>query len=117
MKRPMHTSLIVVDDFMNNADELRAAGLRLTYPDLKGPFPGRNSQERVPVAGLADTVSRLTGEKLRPIDPPHSHAKFRISLAGERGAGRIHTDPGYWSGILYMSRPEDCRGGTEFFRH
>ena len=26
-------------------------------------------------------------------------------------------DPSHWSGILYLSEPEDCQGGTEFFRH
>ena len=30
---------------------------------------------------------------------------------------RIHIDQSHWSGILYLSRPEDCQGGTEFFRH
>ena len=29
----------------------------------------------------------------------------------------MHMDGGYWSGILYLSKPEDCRGGTDFFRH
>ena len=37
----MHTSLIVVDDFLGPQDawSLREAALRLTYPDLRGPFP------------------------------------------------------------------------------
>ncbi|HEX9955336.1 MAG TPA: DUF6445 family protein [Allosphingosinicella sp.] len=73
--------------------------------------------QRIAIEGLAETVSGLTGERLKPLDPPRSHAKMRISLAGDRGTGRVHIDPGYWSGILYLSRPEDCRGGTEFFRH
>lgn len=29
----------------------------------------------------------------------------------------MHIDPSHWSGILYLSRAEDCTGGTEFFRH
>lgn len=29
----------------------------------------------------------------------------------------MHVDRSHWSGILYLSLPEDCRGGTEFFRH
>src|SRR3546814_13932407 len=45
------------------------------------------------------------------------HAKFRLTLASDLGRAGVHVDPGYWSGILYLSRPEDCRGGTEFFRH
>ena len=44
----MPPSLIVVDDFLERANELREAGLRLTYPDnRKASFPGRNSQEGV----------------------------------------------------------------------
>ena len=113
----MHVSLIVVDDFLDNAAGLREAALKLEYPEQEGPFPGRNSLQRIPIEGLTETVSDLTGERLRPLDPPQSHAKFRISLAGEKGSGRVHIDPGYWSGILYLSREGDCRGGTEFFRH
>lgn len=113
----MHLSIMVIDDFLDNAAELRQAALRLTYPDLPGPFPGRNSLERLSIEGLTEAVSDLTGERLRPLDPPQSHCKCRISLAGDDRRGRVHTDPGYWSGILYLSRPEDCRGGTEFFRH
>ena len=38
----MHSSLLVVDDFVDNAEGLRQAALRLTYPEQKGAFPGRN---------------------------------------------------------------------------
>ena len=63
-------------------------------------------------------ISHLVGEQLRPIEPLESHGKFRITRAGDVGRGRVHIDgPVEWSGIFYLSRPEDCRGGTEFFRH
>lgn len=113
----MPTSLIVVDDFLERPEAFRESALRLTYPDLQGAFPGRNSLERLELPGLAQYVSRLTGESLAPLDPPGSHAKCRITLANDVGLGRVHVDPGYWSGILYLSRAEDCRGGTDFFRH
>ncbi len=113
----MTTSLIVVDDFLTTADAVRAGALKLTYPDLQGAFPGRNSLERIEMGGLAAHVSQLTGERLQPMSPPGSHAKCRITLASDTGRGKVHVDPGYWSGILYLSRPEDCRGGTDFFRH
>lgn len=116
----MPTSLIVVDDFLSTQDawSLRDAGLGLTYPDLQGAFPGRNSQERIQIPGLVQAISHLVGEQLRPIEPLHSHGKFRITRAGDVGRGRVHIDgPVEWSGILYLSRPEDCRGGTEFFKH
>lgn len=113
----MPTSLIVVDDFLPDAEAFRAAALQLDYPQLEGAFPGRNSLQRLEIAGLAEHVSGLTGERLRPMSPPGSHGKFRITLGSDTGRGRVHVDPGYWSGILYLSRAGDCRGGTDFFRH
>ncbi|MCD9030450.1 DUF6445 family protein [Luteimonas sp. Y-2-2-4F] len=116
----MPTSLVVVDDFLapGDAQTLRDAGLRLTYPPQQGAFPGRNSVERLNIPRLDEAVSRIVGEPLRAIDPPQSHCKFRITLGHDVGRARVHIDQGaHWSGILYLSRPEDCRGGTEFFRH
>jgi hypothetical protein len=113
----MHSSLLVVDDFLDNAEGLRAAALRLTYPAQQGAFPGRNSLERINIEGLADEVSNLVGEPLKPIDPLESHAKCRITLAADIGRAKVHIDHSHWSGILYLSRPEDSKGGTDFFRH
>ena len=115
----MPTSLIIVDDFLSPRDalQLREVGLRLTYPEQQGAFPGRNSLERIEMDGLDQRVSELVGERVRPVSPLQSHAKFRMTLAADVGRAKVHIDQAYWSGILYLSRPEDCRGGTEFFRH
>ena len=113
----MPTSLIVVDDFLDDALSAREAALRLTYPDLQGVYPGRNSVERLTIPGLDQAVSHLVGEPVRAVNPLQSHGKCRMTLARDVGTMRVHIDPAYWSGILYLSRPQDCRGGTEFFRH
>lgn len=113
----MATSLMIVDDFLDNAVPLREAALRLTYPEQSGAFAGRNSLERLAIDGMEQECSRLVGEPLRAIEPRQSHAKCRITLAGDAGRAAVHIDKAHWSGILYLSRPEDCRGGTEFFRH
>lgn len=113
----MPTSMIIVDDFLDNAQALREASLRLTYPPQEGMFPGRNSVERIDIEGLAQQISRLVGEPLEAMPPPQAHAKSRITLAADRGKAKVHVDAAHWSGILYLSRPQDCQGGTEFFRH
>ena len=113
----MTTSMIIVDDFLDNAQALREASLRLTYPSQEGMFPGRNSVERINIEGLAQQISRLVGEPLEAMPPPQSHAKSRITLATDQGKAKVHVDAAHWSGILYLSRPQDCQGGTEFFRH
>lgn len=113
----MPTSLIVVDDFLDDPHALRNAALRLSYPAVKATYPGRNSVERINLEGLNNEVSRLVGEPLAPMVHDQAHGKCRLALASDVGAAKVHVDASHWSGILYLSRPEDCRGGTEFFRH
>jgi hypothetical protein len=113
----MPTSLIVVDDFLDDPHSLRDAALRLDYPEATRPYPGRNSVQRINLEGLDKEVSRLVGEPLVAMTQGQAHGKCRIALASDVGAFKVHTDGSHWSGILYLSRPEDCRGGTDFFRH
>ena len=113
----MPTSFIVVDDFLDNADALRRAALKLSYPPQRGMFPGRNSIERIAIGGLDERISALVGEPLRGLAPGQAHGKSRITLANDQGLARVHVDAAHWSGILYLSRPEHSQGGTEFFKH
>lgn len=113
----MPTSLIIVDDFLDNIDMLREAALRMEYPPQRGPYPGRNSSQRINLEGLTEQISRLVGESLRPLIPREAHGRCRITLADDPRGANVHADRAHWSGILYLSRPEDCRGGTEFYRH
>jgi hypothetical protein len=113
----MLTTLMIVDDFLDNAEILREHALRLTYPEQQGPFPGRNSLERINLDGLNEAVSALVGEPLAPVSPLQSHGKCRLTLAGDKGKAKVHIDESHWSGILYLSRDQDSVGGTDFFRH
>lgn len=114
----MPTSLIVADDFLDKPMQLREAALKLDYPeDSDSAYPGRNSTQRINVNGLTEQVGRMVGESLVPLAPQEAHGRFRITLAGDRGQAGVHIDRAHWSGILYLSRDGDCRGGTEFFRH
>ena len=113
----MPTSIMILDDFLNEPYELRNAALSLNYLEEPGNFPGRNSDKRIAINGMDGEISNLVGEPLRGMTAPHAHAKCRISLAKDKAKAKVHVDPSHWSGILYLSRPEDCRGGTEFFRN
>ncbi len=74
----MPTSLIVVDDFLDDPYILRDAALHLTYPEVKATYPGRNSEERIDLEGLNNEVSRLVGEPLVPMVDNQAHGKCRI---------------------------------------
>ncbi len=114
----MPVSLMVIDDFLSNVDAMRDALLKVDYPEVnvvKG-YPGRNSANRITIPGIEQEISRLVQERLAPKEGA-GHAKSRLTLEGEVGAADIHVDDCYWSGILYLNRPKDCQGGTDFFRH
>ncbi|MEP3049953.1 MAG: DUF6445 family protein [Erythrobacter sp.] len=113
----MAISFLVIDDFLESPDEMRNQAIGLEYHDQPGPYIGRNSKQHAQLPGLDQYVSSLVGENLKPIEPRQSHGKFRITLAEHDGVPAIHNDPSQWSGILYLTKPEHCQGGTEFFRH
>ena len=109
--------LFVIDDFLRNAEEVRARALQLEYAG-QGRYPGLNSLHTLEIEGLDQMVSRIMGQPLAAMNTAGaSHAHCRIALASDDAPARIHIDPSHISGILYLSRPEDCRGGTEFYRH
>ena len=113
----MTPAVFVIDDFLRNVDEVRRQALSLTYA-VGGRYPGLNSVEKLRIDGLDQVVSNLVHEPVRaPWDDSFSHGSCRVALASHDQQARIHIDPSHWSGILYLSRPEDCQGGTEFFRH
>jgi hypothetical protein len=114
----MLPSFVMIDDFVANPLELRRQALALGYdPAFKqGNYPGHTSQRALAIPGLDDYVSRTIGEPVVAA-PGTLHGHCRLTLRGDRGRSGVHIDPAFYSGILYLSLPEHCRGGTEFFRH
>ena len=85
---------------------------------LPGRFPGLNSVEKIGFRWLDAAISRIVGEPVRsPWTHDFSHGNCRLALASDDGPARIHIDQSDWTGVLCLTRPEDCRGGTEFYRH
>lgn len=114
----MPPSLIIQDDFLADPHAARRAALALDYdPRLKGGnYPGLLSSRPLPIGGLDAAVSRLVGTPVAA-QPGASHGHCRLTRAGDKGLSGVHIDPCFYSGILYLSLPEHCRGGTQFFRH
>ena len=113
----MVPALFVIDDFLRNAEEVRRQALGLKYA-VGGRYPGLNSIEKLRIEGLDQIISALVREPVHaPWTNDFSHGSCRVALASDDQQARIHIDQSHWSGILYLSRSEDCRGGTEFYRH
>lgn len=111
-------SLIIIDDFLTDPLLARNKALALNYdPDFKdGNYPGLLSTEPLPIPGLDEAVTATIGAAVKP-QPGTSHGHCRLTLEKDKGLSGVHIDPCFYSGILYLSLPEHCRGGTDFFRH
>lgn len=118
----MLPSLLIIDDFLADPWAARRAALGLSYDPARqhGNFPGLNSSTPLDTAAIDAAVSRQLGLKLGPA-PGTQHGHCRLTMKGAKGRSGVHIDPAAYSGILYLSRPEDCArpdaGGTDFFRH
>lgn len=118
----MLPSLTIIDDFLLDPWAARRGALDLGYDsDLqKGNFPGLNSTRALPTEAIDTSVSRLLDMKVMGAAGTN-HGHCRITRKADKGRSGVHIDPAVYSGILYLSRPEDCAGsssgGTDFFRH
>lgn len=114
----MLPSLMIIDDFLSDPYAARKMALSLNYDpkNKKGNFPGLDSSQPLEIQGLCDTVGKCIGMALKPT-PNTSHGFCRLTMAGEKGKSGVHIDPSDYSGILYLSLDEHCKGGTDFYRH
>jgi len=114
----MLPSVLIVDNFLADPMAARQAALALDYDPgfKKGNYPGLLSTRPLAIGGLDDAVARLIGRPVRP-QPGTSHGHCRLTLAREKGRSGVHIDPCFYSGILFLTLPEHCRGGTDFYRH
>ncbi len=118
----MLPTLSIIDDFLADPHAVRRAALGLGYDAEanQSNFPGRNSTKALPTKTLEQAVSSQIGVSVAGA-PNTSHGRCRITLKSDKGHSGVHVDPAFYSGILYLSKPEDCAkpnaGGTDFFRH
>ena len=113
----MVPAVYIIDDFLGDPEAVRTRALGLTY-SIKGNFPGLDSVERFAIDRLDDAVSAIMRQQFRAqTGQEYSHGRCRLTLVSDNAVPGVHVDPSNLSGILYLSRPEDCAGGTEFFRH
>jgi hypothetical protein len=113
-------SLIVIDDFWDDPDALRAQALAAAYRPFPDFFlyPGKVSVDAGPNAdAVMVQIEKLLGRRI-VWGAGEVHGHFRITHAGQEKRGvNVHHDPFGWNAVLYLSKPEHCRGGISFYRH
>jgi hypothetical protein len=106
--------VIQCPDFAADALEVRENVIAGGFSTVQGPdgFPYTGiSQYQVP--HWIEKIAELRG----PINPGLSG--FRLNLAGELPHSWVHSDGicAKWASVLYLNLPEQCLGGTAFWKH
>ena len=115
--------LLVADDFLPDPLAWRAHALVLPFLDASahrhGNFPGMQTLGGHASADMLQRICNLLGRDLKWHWP--GHGAFRLSPAGSLARSDIHVDHGdsrvAYAGVLYLSLPQCCSGGTSFWRH
>jgi len=111
----MKTSLLVVDDFLPNPELVRRRALRSDFQECefqgakyKG-VGGSNQPE-----DIHHRISRVFGRTVCM-----SLMFYRTGTPGNEPTTYIHADRNCaeMAGVLYLNTPDQCRGGTAFWKH
>lgn len=103
------------DDFAPDALEVRKAVVAGGFKDEMGPDGAMYSGiSGYPVPQWYDRISHLLGQSITP-----RLSCFRINYAGENPHSWVHSDDicAKYASVLYLNPPEQCKGGTAFWRH
>ena len=108
--------LIIRDDFYSDPDLIRQRALNKQYH-----APPGNTKRLAKTAACTDQEASELFELVRPFVPEGDVVSFRVlfryTLAGTIKKTFCHVDGTSYAGIVYLTLPEHCAGGTSIYRH
>lgn len=109
---------IVVDDFYRDPSAVRNLAIDAAYKrPPQGSFPGWQSLQEFITPALVSKLETLVGQPISIDRSQYSFGRFRYTVQSLESRPDIHIDKPDWTGVLYLTSANHCRGGTGFFRH
>lgn len=109
-------TLLQYDDFAPDAAKVREVVINGGFKEERGPdglrYTGISRQQ---VPHWRNLLEEVLGHRIDV-----KMAFFRLNLAGELPHSWVHSDEvcqSEYAGVLYLNTPEQCRGGTAFWKH
>ena len=114
-------NLIVMDNFYKNGQAVRDYALNkasyIPQERLSAKFPGTESVQSFFSDAVVKKMEHAIGSKIKVEPKKYSFGVFAKTYAADEKRKVIHIDESDWTGLVYLSRPEDCKGGTVFYQH
>jgi tetratricopeptide (TPR) repeat protein len=115
--------LHVVDDFLPDPLAYRAQALSLPFRERH--YTGQNypgiQTDGYPCQPMMERIAAVLGRTIKFMSP--DNGSYRLSFFDSLARTDIHVDNeagdnfNYYVGVLYLNPPEQCRGGTTFWKH
>lgn len=107
-------SILVVDEFLRDPDEVRDLALSLKYGEDLRYFKGRRSEERYLWPNLREEFSRLLG---KPVTEWLGHQANGVFQQTSRSDPLVwHHDTQGYAGAIYLTPDAPPQSGTSFWR-
>lgn len=102
------------DDFLPDPQSFRERAVKAPYYDIRGP--DGETYKHIHVLPSNEFEPLLEARLKRKVKVGYNI--LRTSYEGEIANASIHTDNSYdqFAAVLYLNPPEQCRGGTAFWK-
>jgi hypothetical protein len=109
------SDILQFDDFAPDIREVRDAVIAGGFSTEKGPDGADYTGiSQYPVEHWKARIAELLGKRITL-----KLSCFRLNLAGELPHSWVHSDDicARYASVLYLNLPEQCKGGTAFWKH
>jgi hypothetical protein len=122
-----HQQAIVIDDFFEDPHYVRELALSLDFRSSRGTYPGYEARISLHTDELLERVRALVDARLQSTPTYRDVWVFSMMHEGFDPKWRHYPHPHVDHGVsdqalclaalVYLNLPEQCRGGTAFYRH
>jgi hypothetical protein len=111
----MQKSLIIVDNFYENPDEVREFALGVEYVEDNRWYKGLRSTKNYQFEGVREAFENLIGEKIMSFpDEGSNNGCFQIVNSNQQQV--YHCDVQKWAAIIYLTPNAPIESGTRLHR-
>lgn len=114
-------NIIVIDNFYKDPWAVRDYALTkakyLSADQLNPDFAGTESLKGIYSDDVIKKLEVAIGQSIEVNPKNFAFGVFAKTFARDGTKKEVHVDASDWTALLYLSRPEDCQGGTVFFEN
>jgi hypothetical protein len=110
-----HPSIIAVDDFYTNPDEVREYALGLDFQYNKAQHKGKRTKQRTFFDGTYEFLEDTLKKKITSWDNQPHNGVFQYCTAEDQLV--YHTDGQQYAAVVFLTPDAPAECGTSFFKH